>query len=194
VPGPFAPYEHPDLEIRVTLRCVRPLLVLLLATPLAAQDPRAAADIAKAREALKPIARMAGQWAGEAEVRMGPGPALKVAQSEDISWGASGTVLFIKGTGRDPGTQAVNFEAAGTIWYDAEAGKLRMRTFTSGRSVEPELEIRPDTIVWGFPVPGGRIRYTIALTDDTWHEVGDYLADGRPPMRTIDMRLRRTAR
>ncbi len=158
-----------------------------------AQDPRAAADIAKAKDALKAVSRMAGQWAGEAEVRMGPGPALKVAQTEDITWGASGTVLIIKGTGRDPSTKAVNFEAVGTIWFDAELNKLRMRTFNNGRSVEPELDIKGDTIVWGFPVPGGRVRYTIALTQDTWHEVGHYLADGRPPMPTIDMRLRRTA-
>lgn len=179
------------------LRSARALLtasLLVLPMTAAAQDPRAAADIAKAREALKAVATMAGQWAGDAEVRMGPGPALKVAQTEDITWGASGTVLLIRGTGRDPGTNAISFEAVGTIWFDAETNRLRMRTFNNGRSIEPELEVRGDTIVWGFAVPGGRVRYTIALTADTWHEVGHFIAEGRPPMTTIEMRLRRTSR
>ncbi len=170
------------------------LALLSLPAIAGAQDPRAAADIAKARDALKAVALMAGQWAGEAEVRSGPGQPLKVKQTEDISWGASGTVLVIRGTGRDPATDAVNFEAFGTIWFDAEAGRIRMRTFNNGRSVEPEIEVRADTVVWGFPVPGGRVRYTIALTPDTWHEVGHYLRDGAPPMPVIEMRLRRTGR
>jgi hypothetical protein len=178
----------------VTPRSFRSLALLLLAAPLAAQDPRAAADVARAREALKPIAGIVGTWEGEASVRTGPGEPMKVLQSEDIVWGASQTVIMVRGTGRDPGTRSIVFEAAATIWFDGEAGKVRMRTHRDGRGVEPDVQIKPDTIVWGFPVQGGRIVYTIALTADTWHETGDYVPDGRPAMRTIDMRLKRTPR
>jgi len=179
------------------LRSIRRVAHILLAlAPLraAAQDPRAAADIARAREAMRPIAAIVGQWEGEATVRMGPGEPTRILQSEEIVWGASGTVVIIRGTGRDPATRAIVFEAAATLWFDIESGHVRMRTHRDGRTVEPEVEIRADTLVWGFPVPGGRIRYTIALTPDTWHEVGDYTAEGRPAMRTIEMRLRRTDR
>jgi hypothetical protein len=176
----------------VILRSIRPLLILLVAAPLAAQDPRAAADVARAREALRPIAGLVGTWEGEASVRMGPGEPMKVLQHEDIVWGASQTVIMIRGTGRDPVTKAIVFEAAATVWFDSEVGRVRMRTHRDGRGVEPDLEIKQDTIVWSFPVQGGRIRYVIALSTDGWHETGDYVADGRPPYRTIDMRLRRT--
>lgn len=168
------------------------LLAAPLAAPLAAQNPRAAADLARSREALKPVAALVGTWEGEASVRTGPGEPLKVLQSEDIVWGASQTVIMIRGTGRDPVSKAIVFEAAATIWFDAEANRMRMRTHRDGRTGEPDVEIKPDTIIWGFPVSGGRIKYTIALTADTWHEVGDYIADGRAPIRTIDMRLKRT--
>lgn len=160
----------------------------------AAQDPRAAADIARAKAALAAVAGLVGQWEGEAEARMGPGAPIRVRQSEDITWGASETAMIIRGTGRDPATNAINFEAVGVLWFDAEQGKLRMRTFRDGRSVEPELEIRRDTLVWGFSVPGGRVRYTIAWTAETWHEVGDFVREGAPPFRTIEMRLRRVRR
>lgn len=166
----------------------------LAIAPLGAQAPNPAAQIARARTALAPVMQLVGKWEGDARVVEGPGEPLLVRQSEDIITGASGTIIFIRGTGRDPRTNAINFEAAATLWFDPEAGRLRMRTHRDGRSVEPELEVKQDTLVWGFSVPGGRVRYVIALTDSTWHEVGYYERQGAAPVRTIEMRLRRTAR
>ncbi len=170
------------------------LLSLLLPAVAHAQDPQAAANIAKARAALQPVAWLAGTWEGDAQVAMGPNNAMKVRQSEDVVWGAGGTVLIIRGTGRDPSTGAINFEAAATVWFDADAQKLRMRTFRDGRTIEPDIEARTDTIIWGFAVTGGRIRYTITREDDGWHEVGDFIREGGQPFRTIEMRLSRTGR
>lgn len=178
--------------LRTQLLCS--VLASLVPALLTAQAPNPNAMAARSREALAPLARMVGQWEGEARVSEGPGEALRVLQSEDIVWGASGTMLFIRGTGRDPNTRAINFEAAASIWFDPELGRVRMRTHRSGRSVEPELEIKPDTLVWGFPVPGGKVRYVIALTDSTWHEEGFFERAGAPPFKTIDMRLRKTMR
>jgi hypothetical protein len=120
---------------------------------------------------------------------------MRIAQHEDITWGSNGTVLIIKGTGR--GTEAANagqiiFEATAMVWFDAEAGRVRMMTHREGQSVEPTLEFKPDTLIWGFPVAGGRIKYTIAYTNDTWHEVGEFIRDGAAPFVTIDMKLTKT--
>lgn len=173
------------------------LLALALPSPrvAAAQDPGAAARVARAKAKLAPIARILGQWEGEATVTMGPGGPIRVAQSEDIVAGAGGSVIFIRGTGRSTDAAdrgSIVFEAAALMWYDGEADRVRMVTHRDGRSVEPTVEIRPDTIVWSFPVPGGTVRYTIALTADTWHEVGHFLREGAAPVSIIEMRLRRT--
>ncbi len=178
----------------------RTFLLLLLATPVLAQDPRAAATaaaIAKAKAALAPLAPLVGQWEGDASAMMGPGRTLRIRQSEDITWGAAGTVIFIKGTGRGvegPTAGQVVFEAAGMIWFDAEAGRVRMMTHRDGQAVEPTVEIRPDSLIWGFAVPGGRVRYTIAFGNDTWHEIGEFLREGAPPIPTAELRLRRLPR
>lgn len=169
-------------------------LVSLVPALVTAQAPDGGTMVTRAREALAPLARMVGQWEGEARVSEGPGEPIRVLQSEDIVWGASGTMLFIRGTGRDPNTRAVNYEAAASMWFDPELGRVRMRTHRDGRSVEPELEIKADTLVWGFPVPGGKVRYVIALTDSTWHEEGFFERAGAPPFKTIDMRLRKRTR
>ncbi len=164
------------------------------ATDASAQAPTPAAQVERARAALAPVAKMLGQWEGEARVVEGPGEPIRVLQSEDIISAASGTLIFIRGTGRDPRTRALIFEAAGTVWFDLEANRLRMRTHRDGRSVEPDIEVKPDTLIWGFAVPGGRVRYVIALTDSTWHEVGTFERSGAAPFQTIEMRLRRTGR
>lgn len=178
--------------LRTHLLCS--VLVSLVPALVAAQARDGGAMAARSREALAPLARMVGQWDGEALVSEGPGEPIRVLQSEDIVWGASGTMLFIRGTGRDPRTRTINFEAAASVWFDPELGRVRMRTHRDGRSVEPELAIKPDTLVWGFPVPGGTVRYVIALTDSTWHEEGFFERAGAPPFKMIDMRLRKTTR
>lgn len=169
------------------------VLVLLASLPslARAQDPAAQALIARSRAALAPIARIVGRWEGDARAWNGPGDPVLVRQHEEVEWRAGGTVITIRGTGLDPASRDTVFEAAAMLWFDPETGRLRMRTHRDGRSVEPELEIRPDTVVWGFAVPGGRVRYTIALGADSWHEVGHFLRDGAPPVRTLEMRLRR---
>ena len=45
--------------------------------------------------------------------------------------------------------------------------------------------------VTGIVTGGGRVRYTIALSNDTFHEIGEFLRPGAPPIRTIEMTLKR---
>lgn len=172
------------------------LFALIVAAPLSAQRPtqNAGALAQRSRDALAPVARIVGQWSGEARVIEGPGEPIRVRQSENVEFGAASTVLLIRGTGRHPQTNAINFEAVATLWYDAQLNKVRMRSHRDGNTIEPEVEVRPDTLVWSFAVPAGRVRYVIALSDSTWHEVGTFERTGAPPMPILDMRLRRATR
>jgi hypothetical protein len=170
-------------------------LCVLFALPsiLLAQGSSAAA---KATAAMAPFARLVGQWEGDARVTMVPGqPAQVVRQHEDIQLTNGGTVLKVMGTGRstDAATKGnVIFEATATIWYDNALNKLRMIAKTAGSdSVEADIQVRPDTLIWGFPVQGGRIRFTIAYSNTDWHEVGHYIREGMPPIPTIEMRLKK---
>lgn len=185
------------LRPRLYRRLLLVALVVFVAPPLRAQDPQAGALIARAQSVLAPIAKLVGTWEGEANAVIERGERLRIQQVEDITWGASRTVIMLRGTGLST-TDATRgdtvFQAAAMLWVDEVTGAPKMRTHRDGRSVDAEIEIRPDTLHWGFAVPGGRIRYTIALTDDSFHEVGDYIPERGPPMRTFEMRLRRTSR
>ncbi len=176
------------------LRSLFAALSLAVIVPATAQsqDPRAEATIARSRAALAPLTALLGEWEGDAKAMIGPGQTLVVRQHEDVRWASNGTVLVVNGTGRS--TEAADrgkiiFQAMAVFWYDIELDRVRMRTFRDGLSIEPELEIKGDTLVWGFPVPGGRVRFTTAFGGDRWHEVGHFLREGAPPVVTVDMPL-----
>ena len=172
----------------------RAVFCLLVSIPLSvsAQMP-GMPDGSKEREGLAPLARLAGRWEGDATAMVDRQTKL-VSQVEEVVFGAGKTVLIVRGTGRlkdgSPGT--IIYEAAATIWYDAAAQKLRMRAHRmEGVAVEPELELKGDTLVWGFNVMGGRVRYTTVFSDSSWHEVGHFLREGAPPMQMMEMRLKK---
>lgn len=181
------------------LRCV--LAVTALALPLSASSQgRPASDVnttaARARAALSPLAALVGEWEGDATEMKGPGNSTKYRQHEDVVFGAGKTVLIVRGTGRaadGPNKGEIVYEAAAMIWFDADSSKLRLRAHRAeGIAVNADVELRPDTLIWGFPITGGRVRYVVAYSATDWHEVGQFHRDGAPPFTFIDMRLKRT--
>jgi hypothetical protein len=124
---------------------------------------------------------------------MGRGEMHDAKQREVVELGAGGTVLIVRGTGTLPQeNNRVIHDAAAMIWFDATTNKLKMRAHRmEGVSVEPDIEVKGDTLVWGFAVPGGRVRYTAIFSDTSWHEVGHFLREGMAPVLMIDMRLKK---
>lgn len=163
-------------------------------TALSAQAP-GMPDGSRERAAIAPLAKLAGTWEGEASAMVGAGEMHAALQREEVALGAGGTVLIIRGTGRLKEDNRVVHDAAAMIWFDASANRMRMRAHRmEGISVEPDIEVRPDTIVWGFAMNGGRVRYTLSFSDTDWHEVGHFLRDGMPPVLIMEMRLKKLAR
>ena len=170
------------------------VLFLSLLAPAVLSSQVVARDGAKERAGLAPLAKMVGQWQGDARVQMGSGEAQIVTQHEDVVWGAGQTVLMVRGTGRlkdgNPGT--IIFEAAAMLWYDSDAKMIRMRAHRAeGVSMEPEVQLKGDTLFWGFEANGGRVQYTTVVTETEWHEIGQFIMPNARPFQTMEMRLKR---
>ena len=61
-----------------------------------------------------------------------------------------------------------------------------------GRQGTFPLTPTDDGYVWTIPAgPGRTLRYTAVVKDGVWNEVGDLLMEGKPPVRTFEMTLRR---
>lgn len=173
----------------------RMTFLLLCSFPaLAAAQARGSAD-AKARAALAPLMKLVGQWDGDARVSLMPGQTQVVRQHYDVTSGSGGTTLNLKGMGRittPAGKDSVVFQANATLFYDAAMSKLRVRAkVAQGDSVLAEVEQRPDTLIYGFPLQGSRIRFTIAYSNTDWHEVGQLIMPNGNAIPTVEMRLKK---
>lgn len=164
--------------------------------PAAAQAPPDFSALCK--EQMEKLAYFAGQWEGTAKVRMGPGPEQTLSQVEDVKFKLDSTVLVIEGTGSNSDNEVV-FNALGVVNFNTSTREYAFRSFLhDGRYTEAYFKvIAANKFEWGFDIPGnaGKVRYSIVLDPaaKTWHEVGEFSADGTTWMKFIDMQLHKKA-
>jgi hypothetical protein len=153
-------------------------VVVAVAGALAAQSPTATSSPA-AREKMKALEFLVGEWQGDAWMQMGPDRREEASQREWVELEAGGEVLLIQGRGESGGR--VVHEALATIVWDQRAGRYEMWTYRagSGAAARPSIEVGDQRVVWGFDTPQGKIRYTIGLdAEGRWVEVGERSGDG----------------
>lgn len=167
--------------------CVAPLLAANAQAP-------AAPDTAARRAAMQRLAFLEGDWAGPATAMLREGP-MPFQQTEWVRFKLGGQILVVEGVGRvltngTPGD--TTFNAFAIIDWTPDRGYRLRSTTREGRSGEFPLEVSDSGFVWSMPAPGGQVRYTMRLTPaGEWHEVGEYLREGAPAVKAIEMKLRR---
>ena len=175
------------------IRTARYLLaagLLLTAMPAAAQYQDPAPLQAAQRTAMQRLAFMDGVWRGPAW-SLTPGGRRDMIQTERAGTFVGGTVRVFEGRGYDPDGQ-VGFNALGVVSFDPASGRYSLSTWALGRHATVPLTITETGFVWETPAgPGAIIRYTATIRDGTWHEVGEIIAPGRPPLRVVELSLRR---
>ena len=177
------------------------LLALLAATAAPAQtvpqptpeqaaagpwDP--ATRLAEQRRAMEALSFLDGAWRGGAEAdQAGRG----FVQTERVGLLLDGTVRLVEGRGYDAAGATV-FNAFAIISYDPVRRAYSMRSYALGFAGDYPLTVRPDGFSWSHPAgPGVTMRYNATIRDGEWHEVGERVAGGSPPVRAFEMRLRR---
>lgn len=160
--------------------------------PAAGQAPPDFSALCK--EEMKKLAYLAGQWEGDATIT-GPGPARTLKQHEEAQFRLDSTVLVIEGMGTDDAGDEVLYNAMAVINFNASTREYGFRSFLKdGRSTDAYFKVISDNkFEWGFAAPGntGKVRYTILLdpADQSWHEIGEFTADGATWMKFMEMRL-----
>ena len=139
-----------------------------------------------------------GDLTGEAWVQMGPGKPQYVIQNEKVTSKVGGKAFLIEGLGReklaDGATGKVVHETIGLITWDEAKKTYRFIAHVADKpSVDTTLDLTaPNTAVWGFDTPQGKVRYTIRLTEKgEWNEVGEFSRDGSKWLTFFEMTLAR---
>jgi hypothetical protein len=177
-------------------------LLLTLALPALAAAPAPApqqAAPAVAREKMKRLAVMVGQWEGVGWILMGPQGRKTFTAKENIQPRLDGTVILVEGLGKGrmaPGGPEVPVhQALGVLSYDAQADRYGFVAYRlGGEKVDTEMKTLPDgSFEWGFAAPHGQVRFNIRIADGQWVERGEHSRDGKTFSPFFEMTLRRVA-
>jgi len=174
---------------RITLSLAALSLTFLapLGGPAAAQnlyDP--ATRIAAQREAMARLAFLDGVWRGPAW-SLTPQGRREMIQAERIGPMLGGAIRVMEGRG-----YAAAFNAFGVVSYDPVARRYSLTSWAMGYSGTFPLTLTEDGYVWEAPAgPGAIMRYTATVRDGAWHEIGERIARDAPPVRTVELNLRR---
>lgn len=142
------------------------------------------------RDAISRLDMLDGEWRGTAVIP-GPDGPRELVQTERVGSHLGGSIKVVEGRGYGP-DGATEFNAMAVISYDEREGRYGFRSYAQGHSGDFPFEPTPDGFRWSTPAgPNARIEYVATVKDGVWHEVGDYVADGQPPRRYIEMRLTR---
>jgi hypothetical protein len=149
-------------------------------------------NLTNQREAMKKLAFLVGKWSGDATTRRGPNETVKVRQTEEVQFKLGGLVLLIEGTGRNPDTGAVMFNALATVAYDETAKVYHFRAYNDGRYLDAEMKVPENGFEWGYKAGPVDVRFVMRLNDKgEWVETGDVKSGDNPPQRTFEMTLRK---
>lgn len=149
-------------------------------------DP--AARLAAQREAMKALAFLDGEWRGTATAEA-PG---EMRHTERVGTLLDGTIRLVEGRAYDSAGKT-QFNAFAIISYDPVRRAYTLHTHAMGYAGNYPLTVRPDGFSWSHPAgPGTIVRYSATVRNGEWHEVGERVAGNAAPVRTVELRVRRT--
>lgn len=170
--------------------CMSAFLILAAVPAAAPAQPDPAPRIAAQRDAMARLAFMDGTWRGTAW-RLTREGRHEMVQTERVGAFLDGTVRVVEGRGYEAdGT--ISFNALGVISWDPDRQAYGFTAWALGNNGVFPFRVTDTGFEWETPAgPGATIRYIATVRDGAWHEVGDLVAEGRPPMRVVELNLRR---
>jgi len=164
----------------------------VLAAPAHAQTAPQPAGTPEHRAAIDRLDVMDGEWAGPAWSSLPGGGRIDMTQTERVGDLLGGSIKVVEGRayGADGAT---SFNAFAVISYDPRTRGYTFTTFVGGEKNEFALSVLDDGgFVWQRQAgPNGVVRFTARIKDGTWHEVGEYIAEGQPPRTIVELNLKR---
>ena len=130
---------------------------------------------------------------GTARIFLPDGKTRELVQTERVGSMLGGSVKVIEGRGHGS-DGGLEFNAFAVISYAPASGKYTFNSWAQGMKGEFPFELRPDGFVWTMDFGRFSMRHTAVIQGNTWTEVGERLVEGQPPVRTVEVRLRRIGR
>ena len=152
--------------------------------------PDPAVLMAAQREALAKLSILDGVWRGPASTTLPNGAKHVVTQTERVGPLLGGTVKVIEGRGYDSEGKTT-FNAFAVISYNVSTKAYNFRSYAQGFSADFVYQPTSDGFSWEIPAGPMTMRYNAVVKNGEWHETGDRIEPGKPPLRFFEMTLMR---
>lgn len=149
------------------------------------------------RAAMRKLEFLVGEWSGEASCLRGPGQFVDLMQTESAQFKLDGLLLVIEGVGRSKTDGVPVLQALGLISFDDDSERYWMRAFNDGRWLESEVKLGDEgnSISWGFALGEFKTSSVLRINDEgEWTELGQLTIGDRPPLKMLDLKVRRISR
>lgn len=173
--------------LRIAIASVAWLMAL---SPAVAQQPGVDTRLAAQRDAMAALASLDGEWRGTSTFHAPNGKTYVSPHTERIGPFLDGTVKVIEGRSYKP-DGSLAFNAFAIVSYDPDTQAYHFRSYAMGHANDFPFEATADGFAWETTSDRGTTRYTTTIEDGTWHEVGERIVPGQPPVRFIELKLQR---
>jgi hypothetical protein len=141
-------------------------------------------------EAISKIEFMKGVWEGAAVGIGNDGKPYFTHQTERAGTALSGDIMVIEGKGFKKDA-SVSFNAFAIVSWNQRENKYEFRAYAQGFSGTFEFKLTTDGYIWEMPAGPDVYRYTATVQNGQWKEVGEFIAQGKDPVKVFEMNLKR---
>jgi hypothetical protein len=150
------------------------------------------------KAAIEKLSHWFGEWQGTGWSMRGPEAREEFTVTEVVQPKLGGVVVLVEGRGKGKvaGNEetVVGHDALAVLSFDPATKTYRFQHYTmQGGSGEDEMVLTDTGMMWELKSANlpFRMRFTIELDGDTWHEYGEMSRDGENWIRTMEMTLER---
>ena len=148
-------------------------------------------DSTTKKRAMSRLSMLAGTWEGSGWASAPDGSRQEFVQSEIIEEKLDGIALLVHGLGKSKESGEIIHNALAIITYNETDSLYSFQSHLStGQSTTAEGYFEDESFIWRFEVPGGQVKYTLRVTEDSkWNETGQFSRDGNHWYQFIEMNL-----
>jgi hypothetical protein len=146
--------------------------------------------LAPHQSAMKALANLDGVWRGQGQTFSASGEKTTFTQTIRAGSFGEGTLKLLEGHsyGADGQTYAYNVEV---LSYAPATGAYALRLYAQGTQGDVPIKPLNGGFTLEYPEGAATVRFTITVTEDTWHEIAERRMPDAQPFRFLELNLRR---
>uniref|UniRef100_UPI00404869C1 hypothetical protein n=1 Tax=Roseivirga sp. TaxID=1964215 RepID=UPI00404869C1 len=132
-----------------------------------------------------------GKWEGEGWMIDQARQMIQFKVEENIQSKLDGMAILAEGLGTNKADGVIGFQSLGLLYFNNEKKSYEMKSLLKEGNMTLASANFNDLgeFVWGFEVKGGKVQYTLALTETTWNEKGEFIMDNGQAYQIMEMNL-----